>query len=265
MLLIVNLLVACLAGAAAKAHADLSPKAQYGGYRPCDKDCGAQRIGLTGLAGAAGPQGIAGPPGVLGPVGPAGPPGPDGEQGPVGPEGPAGLPGITGTQGSPGSTGPQGSAGLIGAEGSPGSADPTTGVAEYLYSALTLFDTQYILSGSPAFFYDQGPVVGTIAQVDQATFYFRDPGVYYYVYQVSLLDEAAFALYINGVQLDSSVFSNTTPGMQVIGTGLVIISADDLLQLINISPTIVALQSDLFSGLNAASILFERLGDVPAP
>lgn len=283
MLLIVNLLAACLAGAAAKAHADLSPKAQYGGYKPCDKDRSAQRIGLTGPVGAAGPQGfdglpgtagpqgpaglqgIAGPPGVPGPVGPPGAAGPDGEQGQAGAVGPAGPPGPVGAAGTTGAPGAQGSTGLVGADGSPGSSDPTTGVTEYLYSALVLYETQYILSGSPAYFYDEGPAVGTIAQVDQSTFDFRDSGVYYYVYQVSALELATFALYINNVQLDSSVFSSTTPGMQVIGTGLVIISSGDLVQLVNTSPITLSLQSEPILGLNAVSILFERLGDIPPP
>lgn len=201
-------------------------------------------IGATGLTGLIGETGVTGAIGVTGATGAIGATGDAGVTGATGPTGATGDTGVTGATGATGATGDAGIAGATGVTGAAAivdfamfydlpSAEPSTTIAN---NGLIPFE----LIG-PAMFPSNIQAAGGGAVQISAT------GIYEITWQVAIDEAGRFAVFIDGVQVDSSVVGTSNlSNNQLVGNLLVNVFTTPVnIEVRNISGTTVTLTSDV--------------------
>jgi len=239
--------------------------------------------GVTGSAGATGSRGADGTDGEDGSTGPAGAPG---ATGPIGPQGITGPIGATGQQGATGATGPVGPTGITGAQGDEGPTGATgvtgatgttgtTGVTgaqgqgisddfAYIYNRIP----QVVAIESMISFSDNGVIgSGSITHAPgTSNIAVSASGIYEIDYIVTGVEPNQFAVFVNGVPVQSSIFGSGAGTQQTVGNTFLNLNAGDVLSLGNHSSAAAVTLQPLAGGTQNnvnASITIKRLPGGP--
>lgn len=207
---------------------------------------GAQGVGPTGPTGPVGATGAQGPAGPAGPSG-FGPQGPTGATGAIGATGPVGAVGADGERGAPGATGPLGPTGAIGPTGPAGSGANLIAYANF-YALETVNDI-LPLAAIPINFENVPPVGVTQSTLEQ--YLIEDTGTYFISYGVHYIDTAVAlqittTITVNGVPNNAfTIRSNNQLDGWNISSGLISLTAGDIVSIINAGTNTFSLNSDL--------------------
>jgi hypothetical protein len=191
------------------------------------------QTGPTGAVGPQGPDGSVGAPGITGPTGAQGPFGPQGPVGPVGVTGPTGPTGIQGADGpqNPGFTGPRGPTGPAGAQGATG-----TTISSYAH-AYTAGTQSNIAANEDIRIESIAKQSGGYAiNASSTAIIVPNAGNYLFSFQVLPDTQTTIQITVNGVIYPSERFFSFSGASHVAGTGIITLSANSAVGLINIGP-----------------------------
>jgi hypothetical protein len=229
--------------------------------------------GATGATGSTGPQGPIGLTGPQGPIGLTGPQGPTGPTGPSGPTGATGATGPSGPTGATGATGPfaggtysasvdypagsvvqysstvylaiqaNGPSSTAVTPGASGSYWVATGVNSTTpanYISLTALDASATIANNASVFaaaisptvtptpvngYTYSPTTGAVTVTAS--------GTYVYDFDVLVAEAGSLGLTVNGSIAANTTFGRATGTSQIVGHGLITLSAGDVVNLVN--------------------------------
>jgi|GEM_PF-3221401 len=182
--------------------------------------------------------------------GPPGPPGATGPQGPVGPQGPQGPQGLQGIQGPPG---PSGAAAY---------PIPTT-FADYGYAYFS-GSTPHVVQGDASFplnVLDSASTSNftllTTAPYNTGAIRVAQSGIYLVVYHLNITKGNPFTgIRLNGnTNLNSTFYAQDGTARQHLAYALIPLSADDVIQVVNLRNTSVTIQSLTSGNLGVADSL----------
>ncbi|MGE7780374.1 BclA C-terminal domain-containing protein, partial [Peribacillus sp. NPDC097264] len=219
------------------------------------------RTGATGPTGDIGATGATGPTGDIGATGATGPTGDIGATGATGPTGDIGATGATGPTGDIGATGATGPTGDIGATGATGATGVTgTGLAEFGFVYNT--GAQTVAAGTDVTFDTNGTITpGITHAAGSPDITVTTPGTYEVTFSVSTLEPNQFGLLVNDTLVPGSVYGSGSGALENTGQVLVTLAEGDVLNLRNLSPNQVTLQTQA-GGTQTntnASILLRKL------
>jgi hypothetical protein len=188
-----------------------------------------------------------------GPTGPAGPPGPPGAAGTAR--------GGTGAQGPPGADGPAGPTGApgLGPTGPAGPAGPVGGIASAAdFYAVFNNNAAGVADGAPINFPLQCALIGSDIVRNSLSTFLLQAGTYYVSFEVPVDQTAQLALAINAIPQDITRVGRDAGGNQITGVFLITVADGDVLSVVNVSGSTIAIRSSVGSNDATSHLLITK-------